>query len=172
VASLHTRLLVTAHAESSMSSQAVAWQLIPTIPSSAHVVTSRWLSRTQPMAPNMTISEQKSKSKVCSDRRSVSQSVLVSSTHLGLTTRLLLLSGSCGFVEVGRPIWREDGSVIYNFDWPSPAQWNLMPVNSRGLTLVILVYNLGRAVQKTLFLSYIKVNKNKVIIIIISLTQI
>jgi hypothetical protein len=27
-----------------------------------------------------------------------------------------------GFVDVGRPIRREDGSVIYNCCWPSPAQ--------------------------------------------------
>jgi hypothetical protein len=40
-------------------------------------------------------------SKFCYDRRSVGQSVLVSSTHLGLTIRVLLLSYSCGFVDVG-----------------------------------------------------------------------
>jgi hypothetical protein len=32
--------------------------------------------------------------------------------RLGPKTRFLLLSDSCGFVDVGRPIWREDGSVI------------------------------------------------------------
>jgi hypothetical protein len=48
------------------------------------------------------------------DRRSVGQSVLVSSPHLGLTTRFLLLSDTCRFVDVGRPLWREDGSVFYN----------------------------------------------------------
>jgi hypothetical protein len=56
------------------------------------------------------------------DRRSVSQSVLEYSTHLGLTTRFLLLSDSCGFVDVGRPLWREDGSVVCNCCWTSPAQ--------------------------------------------------
>jgi hypothetical protein len=40
----------------------------------------------------------KSKSNLYYDRRSVSQSVLEESTHLGLTTRSLLLSDSCGFV--------------------------------------------------------------------------
>jgi hypothetical protein len=44
------------------------------------------------------------------------------STHLELKTRFLLLSDSCGFVELGRSLWREDGSVIFNFCWPSPAQ--------------------------------------------------
>jgi hypothetical protein len=47
------------------------------------------------------------------DRRSVGQSILVSSTHLGLTTRFLLLSANCGFVDVGRPLWREVESVLY-----------------------------------------------------------
>jgi hypothetical protein len=48
----------------------------------------------------------KSKSKLCCDRRSVGQSVLVSSTRLGLRTRFLLLSDTCGFVDVGRPLWQ------------------------------------------------------------------
>jgi hypothetical protein len=50
------------------------------------------------------------------------QSVLVSSPHLGPKTRFLLLSDSCGFVDVGHPLWREDRSVIYNCCWPSPMQ--------------------------------------------------
>jgi hypothetical protein len=65
---------------------------------------------------------QKSKSKLCYDRRSAGQSVLEQSTHLGLTTRSWLLSDSCGFVGLGRPLWREDGSVVCNCYWPSPAQ--------------------------------------------------
>jgi hypothetical protein len=46
---------------------------------------------------------------LCYDRRSVGQSVLVSSTHLGLTTRFLLLLDSYGFADVGRSLWREKG---------------------------------------------------------------
>jgi hypothetical protein len=46
----------------------------------------------------------KSKSKLCYDRRSAVQSLLVSRTHLGLTTRLLLLPDSCGFFGVGRSL--------------------------------------------------------------------
>jgi hypothetical protein len=42
--------------------------------------------------------------------------------HLGPKTRFLLLSGSCGFFYVGRPFWQEDGRVIYNCCWTSPAQ--------------------------------------------------
>jgi hypothetical protein len=49
-------------------------------------------------------------------------SVLEQSTLLGLTTRSLLLSDCCGFVALGSPLCREDGSVVYNCYWPSPAQ--------------------------------------------------
>jgi hypothetical protein len=42
--------------------------------------------------------------------------------HLEPKIRFLLLSDSCGFVDVGRPFWREDGSVVYNCCWSSPAQ--------------------------------------------------
>jgi hypothetical protein len=52
------------------------------------------------------------KSKLCYNRRSVGQSVLMSSTRLGLKIRSLLLSGSCRLVDVGRSLWREDGSVV------------------------------------------------------------
>jgi hypothetical protein len=52
----------------------------------------------------------------------VGQSVLEWSTHLGLTTRFLLLSGSCGFVNVGCCLWGDDGSVVYNCCWLSPAK--------------------------------------------------
>jgi hypothetical protein len=65
-------------------------------------------------------------SKLCYDRWSVGQSVLVSSPppppNLGPKTRFLLLSDSCGYVDVGWPLWEEDGSFIYNCFWPSPAQ--------------------------------------------------
>jgi hypothetical protein len=64
----------------------------------------------------------KSKSKLYYDRRSAGQSVLEQSTHSGLTTRSWLLSDNCGFVDLGRPLWREDGSVLYNCYWTSPAK--------------------------------------------------
>jgi hypothetical protein len=44
-----------------------------------------------------------SKSQLFYDRRSVGQSVLVLSPHLGPKTRFLLLSDSCGFVDIGAP---------------------------------------------------------------------
>jgi hypothetical protein len=40
----------------------------------------------------------------------------------GAKTRFLLMSDSCGFVDVGRPLRREEGSVVYNCCWPSTAQ--------------------------------------------------
>jgi hypothetical protein len=55
------------------------------------------------------------------NQRSVGQSVLELGTHLGLTTRFLLLSDSYEFVDVGCSLWHEDRSVIYNCCWPSPA---------------------------------------------------
>jgi hypothetical protein len=36
--------------------------------------------------------------------------------HLGNMTRLLLLSDICGLHVVGRPLWREDGRVIYSYN--------------------------------------------------------
>jgi hypothetical protein len=76
---------------------------------------SHWSSTT-------TNCNKKSKSKLCCDRRSVGQSVLVSSTHLGLKTRFLFLSDSCRFADVVCPLWREVGSVVYNHCWSLPAQ--------------------------------------------------
>jgi hypothetical protein len=46
----------------------------------------------------------------------------VSSTHLGLTTKFVLLSYSCGFVDVGSSLWRDNRSAVYNCCWYSPAQ--------------------------------------------------
>jgi hypothetical protein len=56
-------------------------------------------------------------------RLMVSQSVnLGVEPHLGLMTRCLLLFDSYGLVFVGRPLWREDGSVFCICCWPLPAQ--------------------------------------------------
>jgi hypothetical protein len=62
------------------------------------------------------------------DRRSVGQSVLEWSTHLGFTTRFLLLSDSCEFVDVGRSLWRGDGSVVYNCCWPRQRSYSQVRV--------------------------------------------
>jgi hypothetical protein len=77
----------------------------------------------------------KSKSKICYDRRSEGQSVLVSSTHLGLTTRFLLLSDNCWFVDVGRSLRRENGSAVYTCCWSSPVQSFLGPSPAGPVTI-------------------------------------
>jgi hypothetical protein len=88
-------------------------------------LSTRWgvclLLVTPPLLGSLTLML-KSKSKLCYDRRSVSQSLSVSNTHLGLKTRFLLLSHSCGFIDVRCPLCREEVSVVYNCCWPSPAQ--------------------------------------------------
>jgi hypothetical protein len=57
---------------------------------------------------------------------------LVSSPHLQPKTRFLLLSKSCGFVDVGCSLWREDRSLIYKCWWSSPAHSLIrVPWNSR-----------------------------------------
>jgi hypothetical protein len=45
-----------------------------------------------------------------------------------------LSSDSCGFVVMGRPLWPEDGSVIYSCCWTSPTQSFSGP-SSAGLSL-------------------------------------
>jgi hypothetical protein len=52
---------------------------------------------------------------------------LVAGPHLGPMTWFLLLSDICDLHVEGRPIWREDGSVIYSYNsqslsGPSPAE--------------------------------------------------
>jgi hypothetical protein len=83
---------------------------------------------------------------LCYDRRSAGQSVLEQSTHLGLTTRSWLLSYSCGFVDLGRPLWREDGSVVCNCYWSSPAQSFLGP---SPVGLVAIFYSLDSSLKVT-----------------------
>jgi hypothetical protein len=56
-------------------------------------------------------------------RQTVSRPVFLGvKPHLGPKARFLLLSDSCGFVDVGRPFWREDGSVVCNCCWSTPEQ--------------------------------------------------
>jgi hypothetical protein len=62
-----------------------------------------------------------SKSKLCCDHGQ-SANLSCVAPHLESETRFLLLSASCGFIAVGRPLWREDGLVVYNCCWPSLAQ--------------------------------------------------
>jgi hypothetical protein len=55
----------------------------------------------------------------------------------GLRTDLYYLCDSYGLVLVGRPLWREDGSVFCICCWPSPAQSFLGP---SPLGLVAIFY--------------------------------
>jgi hypothetical protein len=65
----------------------------------------------------------RSQSYIATDGQSVSHSVSLGvELHLGPTTRYLLLCGSYGLVRVGRPLWREDGSVFCICCWYLPAQ--------------------------------------------------
>jgi hypothetical protein len=72
---------------------------------------------------SLLLSNSKSKSKSHCDWQSVSQSVSLGiEPHLGPMTRYLFLSDSYVLVSVGRPLWREDGSVFCMCRWPLPAQ--------------------------------------------------
>jgi hypothetical protein len=84
VANLHTLQITTAHAKPSQSGFASRFPVtnLSSGDSSASVLTSL-LSGEYPTTELL----QKSKSKLCYDRRSAGQSVLEQSTHLGLTTR-------------------------------------------------------------------------------------
>jgi hypothetical protein len=77
----------------------------------------------------------KSKSNLYYDRRSIGQSLSGSSSHLGLTIRFLLLSDSCGFVDMVHSLWREDGPTLYNCCWPLPEQSFKGP-SSAGLVTI------------------------------------
>jgi hypothetical protein len=62
-------------------------------------------------------------------RPTVSRPVYLGAKHPSVTQdQTSLLSDNCGFVHVGRPLWREDGSVFYNFCWSSLAQSFSVPV--------------------------------------------
>jgi hypothetical protein len=88
-----TRLLTTAH--NKYSKFVITSRFLVTDPNNVLCLSPYRLAN----IPQLTKFE--SNSNLCYDRRSVGQSVLVSSTHLGLTTRFLFLSDSCGYVDVG-----------------------------------------------------------------------
>jgi hypothetical protein len=99
IATSHTLQFTTVRTKSSqsaVSSPVVAWWRITTITSAA-VLTSLLAAD----CPTTKSFKSKSKLRVCYDRRSVGQSVLVSSTHLGPKPRFLLLSDRCEFVIWG-----------------------------------------------------------------------
>jgi hypothetical protein len=60
-------------------------------------------------------------------RLTVTQSVIPGvEPHMGLMTKYVLLFDSCGLLFVGRPLWREDGSVFVYVT--GPCQRSLSPV--------------------------------------------
>jgi hypothetical protein len=59
------------------------------------------------------------------------QSILMLSPHMEPKTRFLLLTDWSGFDEVGRPLWREGGYIVYNCSWPSNSAF-VLGSESRG----------------------------------------
>jgi hypothetical protein len=93
--------------------------------------------------PRTIWTQSKSKSKLYFDRQSVGQSVLVSGTHLGPATNFSLslfdyFLDSFGFVDVGRPLWREVGSVLFSFCQASPVQ-PFSDLSPTGLMSIVIV---------------------------------
>jgi hypothetical protein len=134
-----TRLLTTAHTK---SSQVVfTSRFLVTNPNNILYLRPYWLANVSQLNPTLAVISQqpptllKLKLKLCYDRWSVGQSVLVSSAHLWLTKRFLLLSDSCRFVDVGRSLWRENGSAVYNCRLSSPVQSFLGP-SPEGLVTI------------------------------------
>jgi hypothetical protein len=88
-----------------------------------------------------------SQSYIATDSRSVSQYVLVSSPIWGPWPDNYNLCDSYSLVLVGRPLWREDGSVFFMCCWPLPAQFFSGP--RFGLSGWPPYVTSGRTQQKT-----------------------
>jgi hypothetical protein len=94
---------------------------------------SRWRYSTPPLTSILSL---KIKVQVTL-RLTVSQSVSLGvEPHLGLMTRYLLFFESYGLVFLGRPLWREDGSVFCIYCSSSPASFS----GSSPLSLVTIFY--------------------------------
>jgi hypothetical protein len=84
----------------------------------------------------------KSESKLSYDRRSVGLSVLVSGLYPGPATDLLsrhwkLSLNILVFLNMGRPLWLEDGLVIYSCCWVSPEQ--SVPGSPAGFIAILAI---------------------------------
>jgi hypothetical protein len=106
----------------------------------------------------ITVLKSKSKSKSHYGQQSIGQFVLVSGAHLGLATNfsfpLRFSLDSCRFVILKRPVWREDGSVIYCCCWSSPAQSRYgLPSLTRGRICLLSVSMFIRYLHKIITLS-------------------
>jgi hypothetical protein len=80
-----------------------------------------------------------SQSHIATDSQSVSLGV---QPHLGLMTRYILLFDSYGLVFVGRPLWREDGSVFCAYCWSLPAHFFSGP-GPLGLATILYCLRFG-----------------------------
>jgi hypothetical protein len=92
-------------------------------------------AKIQPLIISMTGLNWRPKVKVTL-RLTVSQSVSLGiEPHLGPMTRYLFLSDSYVLVSVGRPAWREDGSVFCTCRWLLPEQTSSGPSPLRLATV-------------------------------------
>jgi hypothetical protein len=82
----------------------------------------------------------KVKSKLLYDQRSVSQSVLVSSPHLGPKTRFLLLSNSCRFLDVRSKFHSTHDHILLSQIQDSPNLEGLVPVFISPRNMVAQLY--------------------------------
>jgi hypothetical protein len=86
-------------------------------------------------------------------RPTVSRPVCLGIKHpSGSYDHIFILSGNCGFIDVGRSLWQEDGSVVYNCCWPSPAQSFLGP-SPVGLATILLSQIWGFSFRRLLRLA-------------------
>jgi hypothetical protein len=69
-------------------------------------------------------------------RPMVSRPVCLGIKHMVLTTRFSLLSDDWRFVDMGRPLWREDGSVVYNCSRLLPVQTFSGPTPMGLMTII------------------------------------
>jgi hypothetical protein len=120
---LHTPKItvITAQRRSSQSLIAVAWQRFPktdvALPLGPRAATGLIYQILTSHNCNSQLTQPTTQVKVKVMFQSASL-IVVSSTHLGPKTWRLLLSDSYGFVDVGHPSRRQDGSIIYTYCWP------------------------------------------------------
>jgi hypothetical protein len=104
-------------------------------PVSATSFSQQQLAKTE---PNRLSSQSQSQRYVTTDGQSTNLPWCQATT--GPKTRFLLLIDSCEFLHVECLLCRQNGSVVYNCCWSSPAQ-SYLP-RSKSVEHVIYIYNL------------------------------